>query len=113
MQRPGIGETISVRLNASKFTVPRFAIHTAWKCVQRLNDAELFDFYTDQLEPAAGVQSLVPARETREALTARPLAVRMAITKDKDEQLRLSLLMAVSSASGLNSGMQCPDRDDI
>ena len=37
----------------------------------------------------------------------------MAITKDKDEQPHLSLLMAVGSASGLNSGMQCPDRDDI
>ena len=34
LQRPGIGETISIRLIASRFTVPRFAVQSSWKCVQ-------------------------------------------------------------------------------
>ena len=113
LQRPGIGEFMAIRLNASKFTVLRFAIQSSWKCVQRLVNAELLDFYTDRAKPGAGVQSVVPHQETRAALNIRPLSLRLAITKDKDEQPHLSLLMAVGSASGLNSGMQCPDRDDI
>ena len=83
---------MSIRLNASKFTVPRFAIQSSWKCVQRLVDAELLDFYTDRAEPGAGVQSVVPHQETRAALTAWPLSLRLAITKDKDDQPNLTLL---------------------
>ena len=91
----------------------RCALTTQWKCVQKLVDAEQLDFLTEQIEPEAGIQSVVPARDTRAALITRPLAIRLAIMKDRNEQPHLYLLMAVGSAAGLNAGMQCPDKDDI
>ena len=113
LRRAGIGEKFSVRLVGKRFTVQRCALATQWKDVRKLAEAGLLEFLTEQIEPEDGVQSVIPASDTKAALTIRPLATRLAIVKDHQEKPHLAMLMAVGSAASLNAGMQVPDRDDI
>ena len=57
LQLPGLGEAVSMRLNADKFTVPKGLLQSTFKCAQRLVKSDNLIFLGSEQAGSPGTSS--------------------------------------------------------